>query len=221
MAEQLLFKYRSLENWRFLLDILINNRLYAAPFRDLNDPMEGRYYYFGDEMTLAFKRLIRARKDDWRICSLTKDPTNTLMWSYYSGGHTGVALGLTVPKSSSYQVRDVFYDSQIGIDSSSRRRPAHEVALDILSQKQLSWAHEKEVRVFAPRPYVPIRLREIKLGCKVSASDRELLDTLVRRTNPRVRIVQVTRADLDAPTEAFEEPAQQPLRQRPAAVVSG
>ena len=210
MAEQLLFKYRSLENWRFLLDILVNNRLYAAPFRDLNDPMEGRYFYFGDEMTQAFRRLVRAGKDDWRICSLTKDPTNTLMWSYYSGGHTGVALGLTVPKSLSYRIEDVRYDSQIGIGPSSRRRPAREVALDILSQKQQSWAHEREVRVFAPSPYVPIRLREIRLGCKTSASDRELLEMLVRRTKRRVRIVQVTRADLDAPPEAFEEPAQQP-----------
>jgi hypothetical protein len=212
MAEQVLFKYRSLENWQFLLDILVNKRLYAAPFKDLNDPMEGRYYYFGDEMTKAFRRVVRARKDDWRICSLTKDPNNTLMWSYYSGGHTGVALGLTVPSSSSCRIRDVFYDSQIGIGPSSQRRPAREVALDILSQKQLSWAHEREVRVFSPSPYVPIRLREIRLGVKASAIDRELLDTLVRRTNPRVRIVQVTRADLDAPPEAFEEPAQLPPR---------
>jgi hypothetical protein len=212
VTEQILFKYRSLENWRFLLDILVNNRLYAAPFKDLNDPMEGRYYYFGDEMTRAFKRLIRARKDDWRICSLTKNPTNTLMWSYYSGGHTGVALGLTVPRSSSHLLRDVRYDSQIGIGSSSLRRPAPEIALEILSQKQLSWAHESEVRVFAPTEYVPIRLREIRLGCKVSATDRELLETLVRRTNPRVRIAQVTRAELDAPPEAFDEPAQQPPR---------
>jgi hypothetical protein len=208
MAEQVLFKYRSLDNWQFLLDILVNKRLYAAPFKDLNDPMEGRYYYFGDEMTKAFRRVVRARKDDWRICSLTKDPNNTLMWSYYSGGHTGVALGLTAPSSSPYRIRDVFYDSQIGIGPNSQRRPAREVALDILSQKQLSWAHEREVRVFSPSPYVPIRLREIKLGVKASAIDRELLDTLVRRTNPRVRIVQVTRADLDAPPEAFEEPAQ-------------
>jgi len=167
MAEQVLFKYRSLENWQFLLNILVNKRLYAALFKDLNDPMEGRYYYFGDEMTKAFRRVVRARKDDWRICSLTKDPNNTLMWSYYSGGHTGVALGLTVPSSSSYRIRDVFYDSQIGIGPNSLRRPAREVALDILSQKQLSWAHEREVRVFSPSAYVPIRLREIGSASKL------------------------------------------------------
>ena len=205
MPEQLLFKYRSLDNWRFLLDIVANNRLYAAPFKDLNDPMEGRYYYFGDEMTKAFRKLVRARKDDWRICSLTKDPHNTLMWSYYSSGHTGVALGLAVQNPSAYRIRDVFYDSQIGIGPNSGRRPPRDVALDILSQKQLSWAHEREVRVFSPQPFVPIRLREIKVGVKASPSDRELLEVLVRKTNPRVRIVQVTRADLDAPPEACEQ----------------
>ena len=156
MPQQLLFKYRSLENWRFLLDILINNRLYAAPFKDLNDPMEGRYYYCGDEVTKAFRRLVRARKDEWRICSLTKDPTTRLMWSYYSGGHTGVALGLTVPHSPSDQIRDVYYDSQIEIGPSSRGQPAREVALDILSQKQLSWSHERRgacVLAASIRPY--------------------------------------------------------------------
>ena len=208
MPEQLLFKYRTLENWRFLLDILINNRLFAAPFKDLNDPMEGRYYYYGDEMTKAFRKLVRARKDEWRICSLTKDPQNTLMWSYYSAGHTGVALGLTVPNSASDRIKDVYYDSHIGIGPSSQRRPARDVALDILSQKQLSWSHEREVRVFSPRPYVPIRLREIRVGCKASTSDRELLEMLVRKTNPRVRILRVTRADLDAPPEAFQEATQ-------------
>ena len=205
MPEQLLFKYRSLDNWRFLLDIVVNNRLYAAPFKDLNDPMEGRYYYGGDELTKAFRKLVRARKDDWRICSLTRDPHNTLMWSYYAGGHTGVALGLAVQNPSVYQIRKVFYDSQIGIGPNSGRMPPAKVALDILSQKQLSWEHEKEVRVFSPQPFVPIRLREIKVGVKVSPGDRELLDVLVRKTNPRVRIVPVTRADLDAPPEAFEQ----------------
>ena len=214
MAEQLLFKYRSLDNWRFLLDILVNNRLYAAPFRDLNDPMEGRYYYFGDELTKAFRKLVRARKDDWRICSLSKDPTNTLMWSYYSGGHTGVALGLTVPTCSSQRIKDVSYHSQLGIGPGSGRRAAREVALDILSQKQLSWAHEREVRVFSPGPFIPIRLREIKLGVRASAADRELLEMLLRRTKRRVPVVQVTRAELDAPTEAFQEPVQPPPRER-------
>ena len=40
-----LYKYRSLEDFKKLVDILINKRLYASHYKDLNDPMEGQYYY--------------------------------------------------------------------------------------------------------------------------------------------------------------------------------
>lgn len=37
------YKFRSLENIKRFLDILINERLYAARYDKLNDPMEGSY----------------------------------------------------------------------------------------------------------------------------------------------------------------------------------
>ena len=58
MSQPLLYKYRSLDNWKFLLDILINKRLHAARFQDLNDPMEGRYYYEDEVISLEFRRAI-------------------------------------------------------------------------------------------------------------------------------------------------------------------
>jgi hypothetical protein len=39
----MLYKYRNASSFRFLADILLKSRLYAAPYFDLNDPMEGRY----------------------------------------------------------------------------------------------------------------------------------------------------------------------------------
>ena len=44
-AAMILYKYRSLTDWKFLIDILMNNQLFAAGFESLNDPMEGRYYH--------------------------------------------------------------------------------------------------------------------------------------------------------------------------------
>lgn len=41
----LLYKYRSIENFQFFVDIILNKRLYAARYLDLNDPMEGHYIY--------------------------------------------------------------------------------------------------------------------------------------------------------------------------------
>ena len=43
-----LYKYRSLENLGRILDILLHERLYAANFKNLNDPMEGHYRYSTD-----------------------------------------------------------------------------------------------------------------------------------------------------------------------------
>ena len=37
------FKYKSLDNLKHFLDIIANNRLYAAKYNELNDPMEGSY----------------------------------------------------------------------------------------------------------------------------------------------------------------------------------
>ena len=37
MADQLLYKYRSLENWKFVLDAVVHGRLYAATFDTLNE----------------------------------------------------------------------------------------------------------------------------------------------------------------------------------------
>jgi hypothetical protein len=37
----LLYKYRSLENFEYILDIILNERLHCAPYEELNDPFEG------------------------------------------------------------------------------------------------------------------------------------------------------------------------------------
>ncbi|MGH7469579.1 MAG: DUF2971 domain-containing protein [Longimicrobiales bacterium] len=201
MTARLLYKYRSLDNWKFVLDILMNRRLYAASFETLNDPMEGRYVYFGDEVSRQFRRAIVERQANWRICSLSCESRNTLMWSYYAAGHRGIALGVRVrpPASGSIQVRPVRYDSECHIDSSKSDRPADDVAIDILTQKQLAWRHEQEFRVFSSAPFVRVTVREIVLGCLVDPSDRELITKVARRFLPKVRIVRLDRTDLDAP----------------------
>lgn len=39
------YKYRSLANMKRFIDILMNRRLYACKYLDLNDPMEGFFLY--------------------------------------------------------------------------------------------------------------------------------------------------------------------------------
>ncbi len=60
---------------------------------------EGRYYYGSGELTSAFRRLVRARKDDVADLLIDKGSAEHADWSCYSAGNTRVALGLTVPDS--------------------------------------------------------------------------------------------------------------------------
>ena len=40
-----LYKYRSLTNLKRLIEIVLESKLYASRYKELNDPMEGYYTY--------------------------------------------------------------------------------------------------------------------------------------------------------------------------------
>jgi len=201
MPSPILYKYRSLDNWKFVLDIIVNKRMYASPFHALNDPMEGRYYYFGEAVTRGFRRAIYQSKTRRNILSLSQTKTNTLLWSYYAAGHKGVAFGvrLTNVGRSDVEMRPVTYDSGVHIGPEAARRNPDLVALDILTQKQLPWAHEREVRAFSPDTFIPVTLSELVLGCMIEPADEALISTVARRWHPRLRISKVDRSTLDEP----------------------
>ena len=201
MAVQTLYKYRSLANWAPILDIVVNKRLYAAPFESLNDPMEGRYYYFGDAVSASLRKALHQSKMRRNICSLSVARNNTLLWSYYAAGHTGIAFAVQVAdtRQSPVEVQPVRYDSGVYIGPKEARQAPDKLALSVLTQKQMPWAHEQEVRVFSPGKYVPVRLVEILLGCNISSADELLLTSVARKWHPRIRITKVRRESLDEP----------------------
>ena len=65
-----LYKYRTIENWSFLEDILSRCRLYAASFRSLNDPMEGLLYERDKDVSVKYRKAVRTASDRLNICSL-------------------------------------------------------------------------------------------------------------------------------------------------------
>ena len=165
----------------------------------LNDPMEGRYFYFGDTVAAGVKKAIYQSKLRRNICSLSEERVNTLLWSYYANGHTGIAFGVRVPDGENLEVRPVRYDSGVHLGPKDVRRSPDVLALDILTQKQLPWQHEKEVRVFANTNSVPIKLGELMLGCNITPADESLITTLARRWHPRLKITKLSTSDLDRP----------------------
>lgn len=201
MPTRVLYKYRSLDNWKFVLDAIVHSRLYAATFDTLNDPMEGRYYYFGRDVSSEFRRAIFESRLRRRICSLSKTRRNTLLWSYYGGGHKGIALGVQLQsnKHSQLAIRGVNYDNGIYVHGKAASRSADAAALDILTQKQTGWKHEKEVRIFTDKSHVSVSVVELVLGCLIDPADEQLVTSVARKWHPRIRVTKLNRSMMDKP----------------------
>jgi hypothetical protein len=191
------YKYRSLENWQYLLDIFLNKRLYAAPFASLNDAMEGESYYVMGQARGDVRSAIAARRQQWNICSLTPHVRNWLMWGYYANGGRGIAIGVELGRLKRGDIRrSVDYDSQVYLMPDEAKRSLDEVATTILFRKQFEWQHEDEFRVLTRGQYIAVKIVEVHLGLRIADADRKLLVELVKLTAPTARVLRVSRSAL-------------------------
>lgn len=194
-----LYKYRSLDGWKFIFDILLHKRLYAARYKDLNDPMEG-YYTFasGKNVSSAYSEEISSAKNEWRLCSLSSEYRSTLMWSYYGGGHSGIAIGISKPrKKPNVLIERVRYDNTVSLSGDPNYSPS-DAAIEILSQKLYSWHHEKEYRIFSRDEFIKVSIREVLLGCKIANDDEALIRKFVEGLRPEIEIRKLRRSELIA-----------------------
>ena len=185
----LLYKYRGIKGFRFFTDIILKQRLYAAPYFDLNDPMEGRYLYsqVGGSIDEDMRRLLKGEKEKIRICSLSRDPNNELMWSHYAEGHKGVAIGVEVNRKN-YEVRPIQYDGlhQVGLHNFHNGS-----AIDVLSHKLDVWRYEEEERVFVVnnKQYVNVEVKQVICGSRMSTQDKGFITDLIERLDPNIEII--------------------------------
>src|SRR3954453_17343891 len=154
---KIFYKYRGITNLERTLDIIVEGRLYAAQFTDLNDPMEGVYLYDEQVVTQTERERITKEKLEYRLVSLSETYASTLMWSYYAEGHTGIVVGVR-PLNSSPDILRVDYDGpwRLSDDGSSQ-------AKEILLRKYKLWAHEREHRAFVSKEqrFLPVEVKEI------------------------------------------------------------
>jgi len=148
--------------------------------------MEGRYLYPSGSRGLDedIQRIIKGEKEKIRICSLSRDPDNELMWSHYAEGHRGVAIGVEV-NNSKYQVKPIEYD---GLHTLGMNNMHPDAAVDILSHKLDVWSYEEEVRVFlkGKKTTVDVQVKEIVFGRSTSTQDKGFIKELVSKINPDI-----------------------------------
>ena len=181
---EMLYKYRSLQNFELVADIIKNNRLYAASYKNMNDPMEG-FYYFDGKLDGFIKDQIYSEKSKLKICSLSIDNNDPLMWGHYANGNKGVVLGVRINKSKI----EIKYDENLPIFGN----PQILNAKDILSYKTTPWSYEKEWRVFSDKEFIECKVDSVYFGIKTSSENIDLLRCIIEKYNPTIKIYQQTR----------------------------
>ncbi|WP_376694488.1 hypothetical protein [Wenzhouxiangella sp. EGI_FJ10409] len=181
-----LYKYRGLQSFKFLVDILLKSRLYAAPYCDLNDPMEGQYLLSpSGSIDEDMQSMLNSQTDMFRICSFSQTPDNQLMWAHYAEGHRGLVLGVEICESDCV-VREIVYEGPLKI---GRHNFNPNAPLEVLSRKLSAWEYEEEVRAFVKnRFFIGVEIKEIILGSRMSNQDKSLVKELCRRTCPNASV---------------------------------
>jgi hypothetical protein len=185
----MLYKYRSLRDFRYLEDIIKNKRLYAARYDDLNDRDEGHFYYNSFDYSEETLKAIRRSKLRNRVLSLSRNANEELMWGHYADGHRGIVIGVEVD-SDKYQVKPIEYTHDLIRIGDLRNGSIEELVKRVLMQKNVRWSYEEEERVFARHRenFVSVSIEEIIIGSRVSNEYIEKINKLVTEFYPSIII---------------------------------
>ena len=184
------YKYRSIKEFKYFMDILANKRLWASTYDKLNDPMEGAYTYKEGKFDKTLIEKLNRQKGILKICSLSKSEDNFLLWSHYADGHQGVAIGLSVDENK-FPVTEVNYVDDIETINDSIFNS--QTARTILSRKLKIWEYEEEVRIFVNgRDYVEnVTIHEIICGSKMNRRyDYQLIKKIAERFDSSIKVYQ-------------------------------
>lgn len=179
---QFFYKYKSLDNFEFLLDLILKERLYAANQNELNDPMEGVVKIDGTipkDKELEWETLI----NKFRIVCFSSDKDNRLMWSHYADGARGCIIEFELLEDQvvhkvSYFKKPTITEKRISIDK----------AFEILLFKEKSWKYEAESRclLIGENKFLPIRIKSVKFGCRAEKSKVDMLMHILRLCKPEL-----------------------------------
>lgn len=105
--QMLLYKFKSAHDALYALDIAIHERLYCAPYSDLNDPLEGQFRtlladrskglgsLFAHGFNQQYSRVVYSGLHDIqlsgpsRVCSLSAEWRDARMWALYADSFRG------------------------------------------------------------------------------------------------------------------------------------
>ncbi len=189
-----LYKYRSLANFDFVLDIVLNERLHCASYEKLNDPFEGVFLSAihmpvglpGISLFTGGRKFTRAKSISdlpsvrkARVCSLSASLNDVRLWSNYADGHRGVAIEIDFSGIEN-QACKVEYVTQLKEFGGATLLGGPE-SKDVLKLKTHHWAYEEEYRIISGQEYFPVheRVSAVYCGLRTTELHKQLLCRVV------------------------------------------
>lgn len=197
------YKFRGADQIPFALDIMFNNRLYCADWRNLNDPVEGSFFYsHGADNENSYKkevtRIIEEKKK-LKVCSLSSTFDCHLLWSHYASGFSGLAIEVELPDQHP-EIKVIDYRGVFASVSMERHRDASETAELILSSKYSEWSYEKEVRILKRGEWFELTspVKRIICGHRMNPSMFEALRIICEKKGIEINRIGIGDEGLDA-----------------------
>jgi len=203
----LIYKYKALSPLEHVLDVIVHQRLFCAPYEQLNDPFEGQFqttlsvpifFTAGSGVGEPLQRWkankaipdLPVQTQKTRVCSLSSSSSDVRLWSLYADGHKGVAFEFDFSGIED-TVTAVKYTATLPEFGTTILGGAFPE--EVLTCKTDHWEYEKEYRIIGAEPYFSVsgRLKRVIAGHRAS---EELLD-LIRKVSPPDIII--IRAKLD------------------------
>lgn len=169
--EKTFFKYKSLEgeSFKYFVQLLLDNKMYAASFKELNDPMEG--FYMAKDVDKKNRDIIMGNKCSKRIISMVQKekeedkPVNMLMWSHYTDGHKGCCIEFHFIDDNK-KVSMINYVDRI--DEECKKSQFNDDDINkFLNRKFVDWEYENESRFIGNNKFEEIVIDKIYLGMKI------------------------------------------------------
>lgn len=177
-----------MQNFKYFVDIVLKNRIFAASYSDMNDPMEGYFLHNLGDNSSNLISAFRGKKSSLKICSLSRKNNDPLMWSHYADCHRGVAIGLSVDRTK-YDVRQIKYTGLSHINDVDVIHLA-DTAKNILCHKHICWEYEEEERILIDdgSEFADVKVIDVLLGSRMKLDDKEFIKELLLNINPKIRV---------------------------------
>lgn len=178
------FKFRTLRDLDRVLGMIRSNDLWCAEWQNLNDPMEGFYYYDPGGAQTDAQRILNAIRRGKRgrfVCSLSARFDIATQWAYYADEFRGLALEYDLSalrRAGDVTVDHVRYEPlEASFDIYQDADPERLAELVLLTKID-EWRHEQEIRIISRasgRLRIPGGVQSVTVGNRMSPEVKEVI----------------------------------------------